>query len=1070
MKFDYDVIRNPEIFAIGRLKAHSDHACYRDEAGEQDGRLSLNGEWKFCYSENISSAPRGFEREGYDDSHWDTISVPSHIQLQGYGHPQYLNVTYPWDGVEAALPGEVPTRYNPTGSYIREVSLVLTDEPVYISFQGVESAFALWVNGSFAGYSEDSFTPAEFEITPYLHDGKNKIAVQVYRFSSGSWLEDQDFFRFSGIFRDVFLYTKPACHLEDLFVRTSLEENNTNALISLNLRYEYLHMGEAEDFSAEYRLYSPEGRELVRFTKPVEGRPALNETVTAETLASPDIYTQKLSIKLDQPLLWSAEDPRLYTLKIFIRRTDAADGKSAALVELVVQKIGIRVFALRNGIMELNGRRIVFKGVNRHEFCAQSGRVLPYEVQRQDVLNMKRNNINAVRTSHYPNSSCFYELCDSEGIYLVDETNLETHGCVYREGARPDDALFIPGDKPEWQAAVLDRANSMFERDKNHPSILLWSCGNESAGGTDIYQMTQLFHAKDETRLVHYEGLANDNRYPDTSDVISRMYWKPADIASYLKDNREKPFVSCEFSHSMGNSTGNFDEYTDLTEAEPLYQGGFIWDYVDQAMTAANANGESFLGYGGDFADRPHDADFSGNGIMFADRTPSPKLVQVKHDYQNFRITVQHDRVIIKNLSLFEGTEPYRVVAVLTKNGERVREDELPVRVAAGAEAIYLLPYDAKTISAEHADGEYLITVSVLLKKDRSYAAAGYEVAFGQSEGFGRYLDHTLVLIAAKAHENKKEQTVGLASPSLEESIYNVGVHGIYPAADGKTPMRFHYIFNRGRQAFLSMTLAVPAVQKAVSVKELLYRGFRPNFWRAPVQNDNGNGMPARLGIWKLISENLTASLVRTKQEDDGTVLIGYEYRTPLYEGILCTVTYRVNAAGLIKVTMESDGFSGLPELPEFGMCAALPLCYDSLRWYGRGMEETYADRKSGSKIGCYHNLVMDNVAPYLFPQETGNHTDVRCADIVDADGTGLHILYDGQNSLNVSALPYLPQELEQAGHPFELPKPYETVVRISGMQMGIGGDDSWGAPVHEPYRIPAEGKKAFSFYLLPLG
>lgn len=1069
MKFDHDVIRNPEIFAIGRLKAHSDHACYRDEAGEQDARLSLNGEWKFRYSENIAAAPKGFEREGYDDSRWDTIPVPSHMELQGYGHPQYLNVTYPWDGVEAALPGEVPTRYNPTGSYVREVSLVLTDEPVYLCFQGVESAFALWVNGSFAGYSEDSFTPAEFEITPFVRDGKNRIAVQVYRFSSGAWLEDQDFFRFSGIFRDVYLYTKPACHLEDLFVRTALKDNNTRAQISLNLRYEYRRMSEANDFCAEYRLYSPDGRETVRFTKPVEGRPALNETVSADTLASPDVYTQQLDIRVEQPLLWSAETPQLYTLKIFIRRTDA-DGTAGSLVETVVQKIGIRTFALQNGIMELNGRRIVFKGVNRHEFCAQSGRVLPYEVQKQDILNMKRNNINAVRTSHYPNAGCFYELCDSEGIYLIDETNLETHGCVYREGARPDDNIFIPSDKPEWQAAVLDRANSMFQRDKNHPSILMWSCGNESAGGLDIYRMSQLFHTKDETRLVHYEGLANDNRYPDTSDVISRMYWKPADIAAYLKDHRDKPFISCEFSHSMGNSTGNFDEYTELTETEPLYQGGFIWDYVDQAMMAADANGEPFLGYGGDFADRPHDADFSGNGIMFADRTPSPKLVQVKHDYQSFRITVQHDRVIIKNLSLFEGTEAYRVTATLTKNGRRVRTDEIPIRVAAGMEAIYLLPYDAKAISAEHSDGEYIVTVSILLRKDRSYAAAGYEVAFGQSEGFGRYLDHTLVRIAAKAHESKKGQASGPASPFVEEGIYNVGVHGEYPAADGKTPARFYYIFNRGNQAFLSMALSKINAGTHPSTAELLYRGFKPNFWRAPVQNDNGNGMPARLGIWKLISENLTASLTQTRREADGTVLIRYEYRSPLYEnGILCTVTYRVNAAGLIKVTMESDGFPGLPELPEFGMCAALPLFYDSLRWYGRGMEETYADRKSGSKIGCYHNLVMDNVAAYLFPQETGNHTDVRCADIVNGDGAGLHILYDGQKPLNVSALPYLPQELEQARHPFELPKPYETVVRISGMQMGVGGDDSWGAPVHEPYRIPAEGRKAFSFYLLPL-
>lgn len=1070
VKFDYDVIRNPEIFAIGRLKAHSDHKWYRDEAGEQDGRVLLNGKWKFCYSANIASAPKGFEREGFDDSGWDTIDVPGHIQMQGYGHPQYTNVPYPWDGLEQALPGQIPEHFNPTGSYIREVDVALTGEPVYLSFQGVESAFALWINGAFAGYSEDSFTPAEFEITPLLHDGNNKIAVQVYRFSSGSWLEDQDFFRFSGIFRDVWLYTKPACHLEDLFVRTALSDNNTKARIDLSLRYEYHGQGE---FLAEYCLLAPDGKELVRFTKPVEGQEAQNETVQAENLMQPDVYTQKLSVTLEQPLLWSAERPQLYTLKIVVRRAD----ETGAFVEQIVQPVGIRSFGINNAMMELNGKRIVFKGVNRHEFCAESGRVLPLRLQEQDVVNMKRNNINAVRTSHYPNASCFYDLCDRYGIYLIDETNLETHGFAYPWCGHPKEEL-IPGDRPEWQAALLDRANSMFQRDKNHPSILLWSCGNEAAGGLDIYRMSQLFHMKDDTRIVHYEGLSADNRYPETSDVISRMYCKPEDIRAFLKDNREKPFICCEFSHSMGNSTGNFDEYTELAESEPLYQGGFIWDYVDQAIITKTADGRSYPGYGGDFADRPNDADFSGDGIMFSDRAPSPKLVQVKYDYQNFHIKVQNDRIVIQNRSLFEGTDDYRMKAVLTRNGETVREDEISVRVAAGTEAIYLLPYDAKAISAKELDGEYLVTVSMLLRNDRPYASAGYEVAFGQSEGYGRYLDPVIDRVAAWA----KKQSAGNAEKTqaqVEEGIYNMGVHGVFSALDGKTPVRFHYLFHRGNGGFASMKIMDVETaayrtghlgKKQMPVTELLYHRLRPNFWRAPVQNDYGNRMPARMGIWKLISENLTANFVKSEREADGAVAIRYEYRCPqLYEGVICTVTYRINAVGLIKVTMESEGYSSLPELPEFGMCAEMPVLYDNLRWYGRGIEETYADRKTGSRIGQYHNLVRDNVAPYILPQETGNHADVRMAEIVDENGAGIHILYDGKSGLNVSALPYTPQELEQAGHHFELPSPYETVVRISGMQMGVGGDDSWGAPVHEKYRIPAEGRKEFSFYLMPV-
>lgn len=1035
MKFDFGMIKDPQVFAIGRLKAHSDHNFYKDEKGTEDFRQSLNGNWKFHYAENLKGAPRGFGRPDFDCSGWDDICVPGHFQMQGYGNPQYSNVSYPWDGLENIKPGEIPQRFNPVGTYIKDVEL--SGEPVYLSFQGVESAFSLWINGAFAGYSEDSFTPAEFDLSPYIVKGRNRIAVQVYRFSSGSWLEDQDFFRFAGIFRDVWLFTKPQCHLEDLFVRTRLEAEHGTAEIRLDLRYEYA--ADAAEFYAEYELTDPDGEPVVAFTRDILGQERKNETVTAQSLTEPDVYTDEVRVRIEQPHLWSAEQPNLYGLTIRIRKK--ADD---ALVETVMQRVGIRDFRMNRAVMELNGKRIVFKGVNRHEFCADGGRVLPPELQKQDVINMKRNNINSVRTSHYPNATCFYHLCDEYGLYLIDETNLETHGSVYRPSGIMKDEWAVPCDRPEWLYAVLDRANSMFERDKNHPSVLLWSCGNESSGGLDIYQMSQLFHRKDDTRLVHYEGLANDNSYPDTSDVISRMYWKPDSIAEYLKEHREKPFISCEFAHSMGNSTGNFDEYTNLTETEPLYQGSFIWDYVDQAIAAKDSQGNPFMGYGGDFADRPHDADFSGNGIMFADRTPSPKLPQVKHDYQNFHITVSHDQVTIKNLSLFEGTEDYRVYAVLSCNGKPVRTDELNVRIAPGCEATYMLPYDALSECQKNLSGEYVVTVSMRLKTDRSYADAGFEAAFGQSEGFGRYQDARLTEIAGKMSGQKAEASgEGIY---FEDCIYHVGVGG----------KDFHYLFKKGKEGFFSMK---------VRGKELLYRGLRPNFWRAPIQNDNGNGMPWRLGKWKLISENLNAELAEAGLEKTtGIASIVYHYTVPSYEGIICTVSYQINAAGLIKVTMETSGTPGLPELPEFGMLCALPLSYENLFWYGRGPEETYWDRKTGSRIGCYQNLVKDNLAPYILPQETGNHADVRMAGITDAAGFGLHIV--GERPLNVSALPYMPAELEQARHWFELPLPYETVVRIGGLQMGVGGDDSWGAQVHPQYRIPAESHKEFSFYL----
>lgn len=1060
MNFTFDMIRNPEIFAVNRLKAHSDHDFYRDEQGTERFGVSLSGTWKFHYARNLKEAPRGFARPVFDVSDWEEIQVPGHLQLQGCGHPQYVNMVYPWDGFEQIKPGEIPEQDNPVGTYVKDVEL--DTGAVYLAFQGVESAFSLWINGEFVGYSEDSFTPAEFDLSPYIVKGRNRIGVQVYRYSSGSWLEDQDFFRFSGIFRDVWLFEKPVCHLEDLFVRSSLNPEHTGAEIRLDLKYEYEAQSSraAENakasvsgYLAEYELCDPNGEQVVAFSKAIMGKLRENDVVIPQELTKPDEYTDEVRIQVEQPLLWSAEIPALYTLTIRIR--NAADG---TLAETIRQKIGIREFVIRNSVMELNGKRIVFKGVNRHEFCAEHGRVLPPELQLQDVVNMKRNNINSVRTSHYPNATCFYHLCDEYGIYLIDETNLETHGSVYRPTGTMHDELAVPCDRPEWLHAVLDRANSMFERDKNHPSVLLWSCGNESSGGLDIFRMSELLRGKDNTRLVHYEGLANDNAYPDTSDVVSRMYWTPQAIAEYLKEHRDKPFVSCEFAHSMGNSTGNFDEYTHLTETEPLYQGGFIWDYVDQAIMTKDPHGNEYPGYGGDFADRPNDADFSGNGIMFSDRTPSPKLPQVKHDYQNFKIQADHDRVVIKNLSLFEGTEDYRIYAILHKNGEAVRTDELFVRVSPGTEAIYLLPYDAKAESEKNLDGEYLITVSMRLKKDRRYADAGYEVAFGQSQGYGRYQDSRMFALAERMNAVKqkgkesgsgfsKAEPFGTDGFGVADCVYNVGVIG-----DG-----FHYMFEKGKNAFYSMK---------VHGKELLYRKLQPNFWRAPVQNDYGNGMPWRLGQWKLISEALTAQFQGVfRDEKSGIVRIVYDYRVPFHQEKICSVTYQVNGAGLIKVIMETEGYQGLPELPEFGMLCALPVQYDQLYWYGRGPEESYWDRKTGSRIGCYRNLVKDNAAPYILPQETGNHADVRMAEITDQNGFGLHIL-SGEEPLNVSALPYMPQELEQARHHFELPGAYETVVRISSRQMGVGGDDSWGAKVHPQYTIPAEGRKVCSFYL----
>lgn len=1035
MKFEYSWIADPTVYAVNRLKAHSDHKYYFDAQKQEDGKTSLNGTWKFHYAETWKDAPRGFSRCDFDVAAWDEITVPSHLQLSGYGNPQYTNIAYPWDGSEDVLPGQVPQLYNPTGTYVLDIADASGMD--YISFQGVESAFSLWVNGAFVGYSEDSFTPSEFYILPFLKEGsKNRIGVQVYKYSSGSFLEDQDFFRFSGIFRDVYAFCKPQLHLEDLFVRTSLSADQTQAKVRLQMQYEGdIH----KTYHGVYTLVAPDGKEECSFKKVLKTMERVHKIVSDELLDAEDSYTDEAQICIENPMLWSAEFPHLYQLTIEIY----ADGQENP-VEVIVQPIGIRSIRMENHILTLNGKRLLFNGVNRHEFCMENGRILSKEQQEGDVLNMKRHNINSVRTCHYPNASVFYELCDSYGLYLIDEANLETHGSVYKPEGNMRDERAVPADRPEWLYAVLDRANSMFERDKNHPSILLWSCGNESAGGLDIYKESELLRRRDDTRYVHYEGIANDNAYPDTSDVISRMYWKVPDIENYLKEHTDKPFISCEYAHSMGNSTGNLSEYTDLAKREPLYQGGFIWDYVDQAITAYGPDGEPYPGYGGDFADRPHDADFSADGIMFADRSPSPKLSQVKYDYQNFSFVCEKDKFILQNHTLFTDSDDYKVNAVLLRNGQEVRRDVIRTNVAPGNQATYFLPYDAKEIAESARDGEYVVTISMCLAEKTMYAPAGFEIAFGQSEGFGDY---------QKGLAFATSQTQAI----IENCVYDIGVRG-----EG-----FAYMFRKGLVSLGSMKkYAADQKRRITDATEYLYHHLKPSFYRAPVQNDTGNGYQMRQGIWKLITETAMANPTGVRMSEDGLrAVIEYSYTsTYVPTGELAHMTFEIDGNGLMKVSMTSENLAGLPAIPEYGVTFALPLSFDQFSWYGRGPQETYADRKTGNRLGFYQNLVMDNVAPYVMPQETGNHTDTRYACIQNAHHA-MYIYADGA-PINISVLPYTPQELEQARHAFELPRPYETVVRITSAQMGVGGDDSWGAPVHDAYMIPSEGKKTLSFFM----
>lgn len=1027
----WEKIKNPLFYEENRVAAHSDHRYYTSEAelvqDVQSLKRSLDGVWKFRYAKNGEDAPREFYRDETDCRDWEDIRVPAHIQLEGYDRPQYVNVQYPWDGHEVIEPGEVPSRFNPTASYVKYFTVPpqFEGKRVFVSFQGVESGFALWCNGSYIGYSEDSFTPSEFELTDALRQGENKLAVQVYKWTSGSWCEDQDFFRFSGIFRSVYLYAIPDTHVSDIKIRTDLNADYTKAdlVVSLTVMTNQVSPSASEMPSSQARA----------FLTLTDGVAEIAETEVSLV----DGENEPVHMAVDTPMLWSAEEPFLYELMITVYDADKT------VVEIIPQRVGFRRFALDDGIMTINGKRIVFKGVDRHEFGGRFGRVPNEKEMLQDIVTMKRHNINAIRTSHYPNDSRLYELCDEYGLYLIDECNLETHG-TWAAGGEQVAETVIPGDRKEWEPMLLDRVNSMYQRDKNHPSILIWSCGNESFGGSVIHAMSQKFHELDDTRLVHYEGVFQDRRYNDTSDMESQMYPSVAAIRKFLSEHREKPMLLCEYTHAMGNSCGAMHKYTDLTDEEPLFQGGFIWDYVDQSIYHKDRYGNEVLGYGGDFDDRPCDYNFSGNGIVYGgNRNPSPKMQEVKFNYQNIQIRVEGDSFEVINKNLFTNTSKYQCIVTLALEGREIARATVVTEVEPLSSKVYKLPVfgymtpwsDDERWKAVRG-GEYVVTVSFVLLYDTIWAECGHEVAFGQGvyeiEAAGGADDAVNAGIPAIAES---------AMFVVADGTFNIGVRG----------MHFEALFDKGGRGLVSYMYAGRELVKAVP---------KPNFWRAPTDNDCGNQMPFRYAQWKTASlyQQIKPAIV-TKNDTD--VTIRYCYTLPTTPESECYVTYKVTGDGTVNTTLEYTAPDGITDMPEFGMLFKFDADLENLTWYGFGPEDTYCDREKGGKLGIYHKKVAENLAEYLVPQECGNHTGVRSASITDNKGRG--ITFTGKD-LSVNVLPYTPHELENAMHVHELPPVYYTVARIALKQMGVAGDDSWGARTHDEYLLDATHKLVLSF------
>ncbi len=950
-------IHDPETFAVNRLSARSDHE------NPDETRLSLDGDWGFA----CCARPEALdERLLYGGEPPESIRVPAHIQLSGFGAPQYTNVAYPWDGRERLKPPAIPLE-NPTGLYIKRFTLsALPKGRAVLRLEGAEPCCFVTLNGVFVGYSEDSFTPSEFLVDGLLTAGENRLCVIVPRFSTASWLEDQDFWRFSGLFRSVYLRFETPVAVYDLSLVPTLDESLSSGLLD-----------------AQACVCAPAETEAAVTLR------CGGHTVSKRLRLQAGRQDIRLSLPVPAPPLWSAEAPRLMEAELTLTGADGAPLCRAR------QDIGFRRFEMKDGLMLLNGKRIVFRGVNRHEWSAAHGRAITSEEIEADLRLLKQNNFNAVRTSHYPNQSLFYQLCDRYGLYVVDETNLETHGTWMLKSMGLGNQAPLPDDLPAWRAAVLDRGLSMLERDKNHPCVLIWSCGNESYGGKTLFELSELFRARDPHRLVHYEGIFHDRRYPDTSDMESRMYAKPRQIARYLGRRRKKPFILCEYAHAMGNSFGNVDEYTALEDGYAQYQGGFIWDWIDQALQT-----EEGLAVGGDFFDRPNDRYFCGDGLLFADRRPSPKLLEAKFLYAPLRITPLEGGVTVQNRRLFCGTSDVRFVVTLRVGGQEIWRDGFLLDVPAGETR-------TAALTLPESGGERILSCAALLSERTPWAEAGHELAFGQS-----------LLRATDA-----------CAPSAAASrpfcgMANIGVHMNAARAiiDRRTGLMIS--LNNGREFLLSPVA--------------------PDFWRAPTDNDLGAGMPLRWRKWKIASlyRKSTPAFIHGK---NGAVTALYHAGSVFYR-----VDCRFFENDTLEMTLRLCPTAG--DAPHAGFCITLPPDFSILRWYGNSAPEAVSDRRSALNIGLNESTVDAQYVPYLDPQDCAAKTDLRWFTISDGAGYALELSSDAP--FEASALRWTSHELEQAASLAALPPAGKTVVCASLARSGVGGDDSWGARVHPRYRV----------------
>lgn len=1012
---------DPEVNEVNTMAPRAAFFAYEtenlakaDQKARSERYLSLEGKWKFNFSKDHDKAPRDFYSLKYDDSQWTDFPVPGILELNGYGDAIYSNNGYPWRTQFRPEPPFVEERNNYTGSY-RKMVTVPADwkgERIYLHVGSATSNLMVWVNGKFVGYSEDSKVSAEFDLTKYLTPGKeNLIAMQVMRWCDGSYLEDQDFWRFTGIAREVYLYARPQAHIADLFITPDLVNNYQDGTLEVKLNA----VG-AKGETVMFSLKDKEGKEVAAQTAKVGGNGEV-----------------KINFDIKNPLKWTAETPNLYTLY-----TTLMDGKQVA--EVVPQRVGFRKVEIKNAQALVNGQPVLFKGANRHELDPVTGYVVSMDRMLEDIRVMKELNINAVRTCHYPNDPRWYELCDIYGIYMVAEANIESHGMGY-------------GDKtlakePTYEKAHLERNESNIKIYKNHPSIIFWSVGNEAGYGPNFEKAYDLVKAYDPSRPCQYEQAGQNGK----TDIFCPMYYDYGGCDKYSQGDNPRPLIQCEYAHAMGNSMGGFKEYWDMVRKYPKYQGGFIWDFVDQGLRVKNKQGKTIYAYGGDFGRYPtSDHNFNCNGIINPDRKPNPHANEVRYYYQNIWATAKDlkvGEVEVYNENFFKSLDDVELQWTLESEGKVLANGRNALDIPAQQKRVvkldgYSLPADVK--------GEVVLNLDFVLKKAEPMLDAGYAVAreqFVVNPYTFPTMESVLAVTSGKYDTRKVEKEEKVAWVTLSA---------------GNTSVTFNHW--NGWIDYLD-----------VDGKPMLEEGYAitPDFWRAPTDNDYGAGTQRKLHAWKNPEMKMKSFKV---VENEGKAEKGVEvvYDMPSVEATL-TMTYTLTPAGELVVneamTVNKDA-KHKPELMRYGMQLVMPKAYNMLTYYGKGPGENYIDRNNGDRLGVYDAKVADQYWGYVRPQESGNKTEVRYWQVKDENGKGLE--FYSFAPMECSTLNYLASDLDDGwdknahqSHSGDLTPRDFSVVKLAARQRGLACVNSWGAIPLEQYRMPYQDY-SFTYVIRPL-